>query len=403
MKVIMSLKNQVLLLTVIVILGSCTGSNKSALISEITVRVDSLKQIYAPDQRIALWNVSIKGDTAGISIVGEVNDMNGQSDLVKLKSSFPNLKIEVKLLPENHAGYTNFGIVNNSVCNIRAEGRYAAEMVNQTLLGTPVKVFKKVGGFSLIQTPNQYFGWISNSSIVLLDSARLKEYQTAKKIVYDRQFGFSYSKPDAKSQAVSDLAIGCILQVTGTKNNYFEVKYPDDRIAYVNKDEVIDLDVFFNKTPIEKELVETAKKFNGIPYLWGGFSSKAIDCSGFSSIIYLLNGIILPRDASQQAKTGKEITTDFISTNLLVGDLLFFGRKKTDSLPERVTHAAIYIGNDDFMQSSGRVKISSMDTIKENYDSENAQRFVRAVRIIGQENGNTIQRIKDNNFYTILR
>ncbi len=403
MKAFVNLKRLVIFLVVIVILGSCSETNETSLVSEITGRVDSLKQVYAPDSRIALWNVSIKKYNGEIAIVGEVGNKKAQSDLLKLNSKYPDLKIKVKLLPENHAGYTDFALINNSVSSMRVEGRYTAAMATQSLLGTPVKVFKKEGGWYLVQTPNRYFGWINQAAIVLLDSARLKEYKTEKKIVFYRQYGSSYTKPDSKSQVVSDLVIGDILPVIGSENNFYKVEYPDKRSAFVKKDEVIDFDGFFNKNPEEKGLVETAKFFLGIPYLWGGTSSKGIDCSGFTSMIYLMNGIVLQRDASQQAKYGKVITTDFVSTNLQPGDLMFFGRKATNSLPEKVTHVAMYIGNGNFIQSSGKVWITSMDSTKANFDLRDAQRFLKAVRIIGQENGKTIQRIADNKFYKILK
>ncbi|GMT46111.1 MAG: peptidase [bacterium] len=397
----MSIKNLVIFLIVIVILDSCSETNESSLVSEITESIDSLKQIYAPDTRIALWDVSIKNSNNKLSVVAEVGNKNAQAGLLKLKTKFPSINFSVNLLPNVHAK-TIFALVNNSVSSIRREDRHSAEMVNQTLLGTPVKVFKKEGSWYLIQTPNQYLGWINDADIVLLDSAGWNEYKMEKKIVYNRQYGFSYTKPDNKSQVVSDLVIGSILPVIDNKNNFYKVKYPDGRIAFVKKNEVIDLNTLFNKEPEEAELVKTAMKFIGIPYLWGGFSSKAIDCSGFTSAIYFLNGIILQRDASQQTKYGKEITTDFISTKLQPGDLLFFGQKAKGSAKEKVTHVAMYIGNDEFIHASGEVRISSMDSTKSNYASKYASRFVRAVRIIGQENGETIQKISDNPFYKLF-
>ena len=397
----MKIKHLIIFLITIVILGSCSETNESSLVSEITGSIDSLKQIFAPDTRIALWNVSVKKDHNELSVVAEVENKNAQVALAKLKTRFPSVNFSVSLLPDP-TGKTKLALVNNSVSNIRKEGRHSAELVNQALLGTPVNVFKKEGGWYLIQTPNQYLGWINKADIVLFDSAGLHEYETGKKIVYNRQCGFSYTKPDNQSQVVSDLVIGCILPVTGNKNNFYKVKYPDGRVAFVSKEEAIDLDELFSKKPEGKELVNTALKFNGIPYLWGGFSSKAIDCSGFTSTIYFLNGIILQRDASQQTKYGKEITTGFNYTNLQPGDLLFFGRKAKGSLPEKVTHVAMYIGHGEFIHASGKVRISSMDSTKTNYDAGYARRFVRAVRIIGQENSKTIQKFSDNLFYKIL-
>jgi cell wall-associated NlpC family hydrolase len=59
----------------------------------------------------------------------------------------------------------------------------------------------------------------------------------------------------------------------------------------------------------EASLVATARTLMGAPYLWGGTSAKGMDCSGFTKTIYLMNGLILPRDASQQVHVGTRWTS----------------------------------------------------------------------------------------------
>jgi cell wall-associated NlpC family hydrolase len=195
------------------------------------------------------------------------------------------------------------------------------------------------------------------------------------------------------------LVIGCILPVIKSKRKYYQVQYPDKRLAWVKKNEVLDITEVFDKPITKDELVATAKKFLGIPYLWGGTSSKAIDCSGFTSTVYYMNGTLLQRDASQQTKYGKEITTDYKWKQLQPGDLLFFGRKATDSLPERVTHVALYIGDSEFIHASGKVRINSMDSSRDNFISSYVPRFVRAVRIEGETGGAGIEQLSENDFY----
>lgn len=403
MKTFVTLKKLVILFAITIIMVSCSETNKTSRISMIKDRVDSLEKVYAPDARIVLWNVFVKNENGEIDIVGQVAGKKAWLDLQKLKSLASNLKIKVLLLPEHYVGFTHFALINNSVATMRVAASNKAEIVSQSLLGTPVKVYKKEDGWDLVQTPNQYLGWMTESSLVLLDSVNLKAYKAEKKIVFHRQYGFSYSKPDTKSQVVSDLVIGDILPVIGSEKSFYQVQYPDKRIAFVKKDKTIGFTTFFNKEPKQNELVETAKKFVGIPYLWGGMSSKAIDCSGFTSMIYLMNGVVLLRDASEQALHGKVITTDFVSSGLKPGDLMYFGRKATGSLPEKVVHAAMYIGDGNIIQSSGKVRITSMDSTQPNYDRWDEQHFLKAVRIIGHENGKTIQKVSENKFYQIIK
>src|SRR5690606_14413521 len=88
--------------------------------------------------------------------------------------------------------------------------------------------------------------------------------------------------------------------------------------------------------PDAAQILTTAKTLIGTPYLWGGTSMKGVDCSGFTKTCFFLNGIILPRDASQQALIGEAVdiyegdTVNLAKSlkNLQAGDLLFFAAAK---------------------------------------------------------------------------
>jgi len=134
----------------------------------------------------------------------------------------------------------------------------------------------------------------------------------------------------------------------------------------------------------DSSIMEAALEMTGIPYLWGGTSTKGFDCSGFTKTVYLLHGLILPRDASQQVLAGTlaDSTKDF--SQLKIGDLLFFGRKNANG-SEKVIHVGLWLGDNNFIHSSGDVHISSLDSLDENFDRYNFDRYLRAKRIIGNE------------------
>lgn len=101
----------------------------------------------------------------------------------------------------------------------------------------------------------------------------------------------------------------------------------------------------------------SANQFLNAPYLWGGRTILGIDCSGFSQLVFRLNGISIPRDAYQQAEMGTTIS--FIEETL-IGDLAFF-----DNAEGRIVHVGIVLRNSeglvDVIHASGKVRVDALD------------------------------------------
>jgi cell wall-associated NlpC family hydrolase len=175
---------------------------------------------------------------------------------------------------------------------------------------------------------------------------------------------------------------GDVLTTGSRKNGFYEVSFPDGRTAFVPDEDAMKYKEWaLSRQPTPDNLVQSAKQLLGVPYLWGGTSFKGVDCSGFTKTVYFMNGLVLPRDASQQVNIGEEIDTKNGWSNLRPGDLLFFGIPAKDTRPERVVHVGMWIGNEEFIQAASMVKISSFNTSAANYDSSEHRRFLRAKRI----------------------
>jgi cell wall-associated NlpC family hydrolase len=139
-------------------------------------------------------------------------------------------------------------------------------------------------------------------------------------------------------------------------------------------------------------IIASARKLIGSPYLWGGASVKAADCSGFTKLLYYSRGIILARDASQQVKYGQPVDISNLE-NLEKGDLLFFG----DSA-EKPGHVGLHLGHGDFIHASGRVHISSILPGNPKHDPE--RKFVAARRIIGSLDTEGIVKVGSHDWYS---
>ena len=373
--------------------------NKMGKVNSI---IQTVKEKFAPDKRVAVFNLEATESENKMIVTGETNIGEAASEIVEMMND-ANIKFDnqIEMLPSDNLSENKFGVINLSVANFRSKPDHAAELVTQSILGTPVKILKKgEDGYYLVQTPDNYISWLDDDGFTLMNEEKWNEWKSSPKIIYLKEYGFSYSEADVNSQTVSDLVAGNLLKIMGEDSDFYLVNYPDGRVAYVKKDEAkLFNDWYKSLSPTGETILKTAYRYMGIPYLWGGTSTKGMDCSGFTKTVYFLNGIILARDASQQVNTGELVDTENGWKNLEAGDLLFFGRKASGDKKERITHVAIYIGDGDFIHAAGRVKINSFNPEKSYYSDYRKSGFIRAKRILTSIGKNGIEKILDNSFY----
>jgi cell wall-associated NlpC family hydrolase len=375
---------------VIFLLASCSETvyEGNLLEAEIT----EIKTEFAPDKRVALFDIVAEKKNDAIILKGESNLPDAVSAFLK-KLNAENLDFidSIQILPSKEIqGQTN-GLINNSVSNLRSIPKHSSELATQATLGTPVKIYKKEGDWFLIQTPDKYLSWVDSGGIISQTDDEFNSWKTKDKIIYLKTYGHSYEEPNSTSQVVTDLAAGGVLELLGEENEFYKIKYPDARIAYINKKESkLYKEWIAAMNPSGDSLIETSKTLMGVPYLWGGTSTKGMDCSGFTKTIYFLNGMVIPRDASQQIHTGKQIDDNKDFENLEKGDLLFFGRKATDTTKEKIVHVGMWIGNNEFIHASNMVRVSSMDPKATNFDEFNLNRYLRSKRILKEEDKDLI-------------
>jgi cell wall-associated NlpC family hydrolase len=395
-------KNRNSILHIFIIFLIFTSCKKNDIINKraLNDEISAVKTEYAPDKRVALFNVEAIKQNKNYLLKGESNLPDATAalkDLLKVKNI--NFIDSIKMLPSEDLKGKIFGLVTISVANLRSNPKHSAELATQALMGTPVNILKKEGDWSLIQTPDNYLAWVDGGGIIAFTASDLSLWKSLPKIIYTDITGSTYSEPDIKTQIVSDIVAGNILVLLDEENEFFKVKYPDGRIAFVDKNEAELYDDWLQRTkPNPESLITTSKKLMGLPYLWGGTSTKGVDCSGFTKTVYFLNGMIIPRDASQQVHTGTLIDETRNFDQLTPGDLLFFGRKATDSTVQKVVHVGMWLGDNQFIHSAGQVKISSIDENAVNFDGYNLNRYLLSKRIMNTEN-DAIINLNDTSFF----
>jgi gamma-D-glutamyl-L-lysine dipeptidyl-peptidase len=373
----------ILITSILFIAAACKTPDNSHYQKEI----DSISAAYVPDTRVGICDVKLKsGEKGTLVLTGETTNPKAKNEMIKtLSNQGKSLIDSVIILPDTLRNKEYFGLVTLSVINLRKEPDHRSELVSQAKLGTPVLVLKNINSWILIQTPDKYISWTEESSVKRLSKMDLTRWQKASRVIYLGNLGWLYDSPSDNSGVAGDLVGGNILEKTGEKNGYIDVVLPDGRKGFVEKKNVLEFEVWKNENLCtEENICKVARTFLGLPYLWGGSSAKAVDCSGFTQSVYFMNGMILSRDASLQALYGLTIDISNGFSRLKKGDLLFFGSKKDGRA--NVTHVAIYIGNYEYINSSGRVQINSLDSTQINFVGYRISSLLSAKRIIGVEN-----------------
>jgi SH3-like domain-containing protein len=308
----------------------------------------------------------------------------------------------LRVLPDEEVGVCRYALANVSAADLRTEPNYEAEMSTQLLLGAPMQVLQTRGGWLRVKTPEGYVAWIQEGTIVRMTRESLAAWNRARKIIMVDDYGWAYEEADERGARVSDVVFGNVLKWEGESVRFYRVSFPDGRSAWVLKSQGRLLEEWKSSIRLTgASIAREAIRLRGIPYSWGGTSVKALDCSGFTKTVYLKHGILLRRDASQQAQTGIPIDIAAGYGALLPGDLLFFGKKADGPLPERVRHVGLYLGNGEFIHAAGFVRISSLDPNRAHYDQRNAPEWIRAVRILGASGEEGIGTIDDSFLYQI--
>lgn len=385
------MRNSLLFLLIIFTLFNCHPEHRQQDAENL---IQQVKTEFVKDGRTKLFKLTAEEEKDVVVVKGETNLPDAKTRLLTLleEAKIPFLdSIEVLPsadLPESH------GVVRLSVCNIRSQPKHSGELATQALMGTHLNVLKEQDGWYLVQTPDDYLGWLDKGAFTLMNGDERTHWEKSKKLVVQAEFAKVYAEPSLSiadsTEVISDLVFGNVLLDRGLAKNNDQMRHvelPDGRKGFVIRRNCGDFRNWIkNPQATGKNIVNTARRFMGVPYLWGGTSSKGFDCSGFTKTVYFWHGIQLERDASLQVHTGLRIETNTATwKNLQPGDLLFFGRAATPEKKERISHVAIWMGNGQIIHATELVKIESLIPGEENFAEDRVNTFIRAKRILGAE------------------
>ncbi len=229
-----------------------------------------------------------------------------------------------------------FGICNLSIIPLRIDHSDKSEIVSQVLFGEHFEILEQFKQWSKIKLQfDDYEGWVDS-----------KQYQ----IISESEF-------NQLSKDVIVLNADLLEYITGSNNLLLPIPLGSS-LSFLNHADINTSNLDFEGTKIsgikpKNKILDTAFMYLNAPYLWGGKTPFGIDCSGFTQMVYKLNGYKLMRDASQQALQGEALS--FIEESE-PGDLAFF-----DNEEGNIIHVGIIMEDNYIIHASGKVRIDRLD------------------------------------------
>lgn len=377
----------VVLLVVLLVAGCGTSRSvqPDARIAAVEAQIVELQRTYAPDRRTARFDVRVVQEEGRVRLTGETDQPEALQALEAfIQATYPALPRSITLWPDSALGVRHWAVAAVAVANLRAEPRHSSELVTQVLMGTPLRVKTRQGSWFLVQTPESYLGWVDSGGMVRFSREELDARRRRAHLVVLEPHVMLREAPRADAAVVGDLALGgkVLRRDDLAPQGWQAIELPNGQAGFVPAASVAPFDTWASNLRVDPDgVVQTALQFRGVPYLWGGTSVRGFDCSGFTKTVYLMHGLVLPRDASQQIREGETVDAERDWSRLRAGDLLFFGVPATAERAERVIHVGIWIGNHRFIHASGQVRINSVNPQDPDYDAFEVGRYLRTQRL----------------------
>lgn len=253
-----------------------------------------------------------------------------------------------------------WAVVNSSSCFLRLKPDYESGNESQCLMGTVLRVHGAERYWRLVDAPDYPDVWTTELNMALTDEAGKDAWIAAPKYICAVEYTHLYEAPSTTADRVCDFTLGDLVrQGTDRRRGWVQVHLPSGKACWARAYDVQDFDEWVrSRVATQEDLIRTARRLLGTPYMWGGASVKHFDCSGFTQFVYRQCGIVLPRNAREQIRTGEDVPYDF--DRMQPGDLLFYGTPARGSKPMVVAHVAMYYGDKKIIHSSQVVRISSL-------------------------------------------
>ncbi|MCP4684370.1 MAG: C40 family peptidase [bacterium] len=260
--------------------------------------------------------------------------------------------------------------MTTNLLDLWSRPQFNSERVSQLLFGETVEVGAVRKGYIRVVQADGYAGWAAQAHLKAISRKQMTEFSRRINAVISGEKAVLHRSIQSAEGDPHFLYYGTRLRTSGRIRGCARCYLPDESFVLLKPQRIRPIKSRKGREATPARLVAEAKRFLGVPYLWGGVSPAGFDCSGFARAIYGIFGLYLPRDTKDQIRCGAKVSREDVRT----GDLLFFERHVGLALAgQRIIHASV---------GGSGVRINSLNPAAKNYRPDLDRSFATARRIL---------------------
>lgn len=326
--------------------------------------IERINDRYFFDDRVWYQQLEIQHADDALVLKGETFFSRSVKSAIRVlnKAGYKTVVDSVTLLPDTLAGAQNWAVVNVTKIMGRYKPVHEKQEATELIYGDMVRLIRSSGDFIQIQTPEGYLCYIPTASVRTMYQDEWDRYHQGPFAVFQKEVELGNDLSINMGSRLPLVSKGKVLLADGKK-----FSPPRGSFTVANP----------AKNAKRQAIIQSAKGYLGLPYVWAGRSDDGVDCSGLVIQAYSMHGIFLPRDSDEMSNVGRLVGLPNWRTAILPGDIIFMGGSR-----RLVTHVGIYMGDGYVIHSqSGGTQIGSWDPASPDYQASLEKTFLFARRV----------------------